>query len=348
MATAVLTRSQAEQQERTTQVLPARRHVILLLVLIAISCLAIEAGSAVFVGRVSRILRRFDAQRAEALQVRKSGAASLSVLLVGNSLLQQGIDLAQLQAKVGSSAHLTRYAVSNTGYLDWYYGLRRLFREGSRPDVVIVTMNARQFMTRSIAGDYAVHSMVDAEDLMKLAADMGASNTEASSLVADRASAFYGTRSDIRTWALQMVLPRFEQVRDLITPPSSELPSDDEIAERIAPRLEALRNVCAEYGARMIILIPPAVSRDGSEGLKRAAALVKIPVLDPYAPGELPANFFSDGFHLNAEGAARFTDRVGQMVRGYFSSTSLGPFKTQYTAGARPLSGPSMISIIAN
>jgi hypothetical protein len=320
MATAVLTRSQSEQQETTTQVLPARWHVILLLAVIAISCLAIEAGSALFVGRVSRILRRFDAQRAEALQVRKSGAASLSVLLVGNSLLQQGIDLAQLQAKVGSSAHLTRYAVSNTGYLDWYYGLRRLFREGSRPDVVIVTMNARQFMSRSIAGDYAVHSMVDAQDILKLAADMGASNTEGSSLVADRASAFYGTRSDIRTWALQVILPRFEQVRDLITPPSSELPSDDEIAQRIAPRLEAMRDVCAEYGARIMVLVPPAVSRDGSEGLKRAATLINIPVLDPYAAGELPPDLFSDGFHLNAEGAARFTDRVARMLHTFFST----------------------------
>jgi hypothetical protein len=325
MATAALTRSQNQQQEGKLlrgerKLLPTRSHVIVLLVLIAISCLAIEAGTALFVGRVSRILRRFEAQRAQALQVRKSGASSPSVLLVGNSLLEHGIDLPLLQTKVGGSAQVTRYAVSNTGYLDWYYGLRRLFREGSRPDVVIVMLNPRQFMSRSIAGDYAVHSMVDARDLMKLAADLGSSNTEASSLVAEHASAFYGSRSDIRTWALHIVLPRFEEVRRLMSPPSSQLPSDDEIAERIGARLDAMRRVCAEYGTFMMVLVPPALNRDGSEGLKRAAARLDIPVLAPYAPGELAADLFSDGLHLNEQGAARCTGRVANMLRSDFSS----------------------------
>jgi hypothetical protein len=296
--------------------LPARSDVVLLLIVIAISCLAIEVGSSLFVGRASKIRRRFDTQRAEALQVRRSAAnGSPSVLLVGNSLLQRGIDLPRLQEKVGPSARLTRYAVSNTAYLDWYYGLRRLFHESSLPDVVIVVLNPRQFISRSIAGDYAVHSMVDAQDLMNLAADLGSSNTEASSLVAERASAFYGSRSDIRIFALQIILPRFEEVRDLITPTSSELPTEDEISQRVEPRIDAMRHVCAEHGAFMMVLVPPALGRDGSEGLKRAAARFDIPVLAPYSPDELPADFFSDGFHLNAKGAARFTDRVAQMLR---------------------------------
>ncbi len=322
MATAALTTSQT--QERESKLLPTRSDIILLLVLIAIACLAIEAGSAFLVGRVSKIRRRFDMQRAEALQVQRSPVGPPSVLLVGNSLLQHGIDLPVLQQKVGSAAHLTRYAVSSTGYLDWYYGLRRLFREGSRPDVVIVVLNPRQFMSHSIAGDYAVHSMVDAKDLMKLAGDLGSSNTEASTLVADRASAFYGSRTDIRVFALQIVLPRFEEVRDSITPPPSQLPTDEEIATRIAPRIEAMRHICAQYGASMLLLVPPALGRDGSEGLKRAAARFGIPVLEPYAPDELTADFFSDGFHLNERGAALFTDRVAHMLRSSFGSQSYG------------------------
>lgn len=316
MATAALTTSPT--QERESKLLPARSDLVLLLVVIALSLLAIEVGSSLFVGRVSKIRRRFDAQRAEALQVRRSGAGSPSVLLIGNSLLQRGIDLPRLQQELGGAARLTRYAISNTGYLDWYYGLRRLFQEGSRPDVVIVVLNPRQFISHSIAGDYAVHSMVDTQDLMKLASDLGSSNTEASTLIADRASGFYGSRSDIRVFVLQIVLPRLEEVRDLITPPPPQLPTDEEIATRIAPRIEAMRRVCAEYGASMMLLVPPALGRDGSEGLKRAAARFDIPVLAPYAPDELSADFFSDGVHLNEQGAARFTERVAHLLRSSF------------------------------
>lgn len=334
MATAALTTSQNRPQETQLQQqeskpFPTRSDIILLLVLIAISCLAIEVGSSLFVGRVSKIRQRFDAQRAEALQVRRSGAGSPSVLLIGNSLLQRGINLPLLQQEVGGTARLTRYAISNTGYLDWYYGLRRLFHEGSRPDVVIVVLNPRQFISHGIAGDYAVHSMVDSQDLMKLASDLGSSNTEASTLVADRASGFYGSRSDIRVFALQMVFPRFEEVRDLITPPPPQLPTDEEIATRIAPRMDAIRRVCAEYGASMMLLVPPALGHDGSEGLKRAAARFGIRVLVPYAPDELTPDYFSDGVHLNGQGAARFTDRVAHLLRSSLGGNPIKPTRDQ-------------------
>ena len=47
---------------------------------------------------------------------------------------------------------VTRFVVEDTNYLDWYYGLRRLFREGARPKVVILVINARQLMSPNVHG----------------------------------------------------------------------------------------------------------------------------------------------------------------------------------------------------
>jgi lysophospholipase L1-like esterase len=43
-----------------------------------------------------------------------------------------------------------------------------------------------------------------------------------------------------------------------------------------------------------------------------AAANEGISVLIPYQPAELPAKAFSDGFHLNRQGAELFTSRLGK------------------------------------
>src|SRR5256885_10375697 len=68
---------------------------------------------------------------------------SASVLIVGNSLLVDGIDRADLQRRM-PGYHIALYPVEGTLYLDWYFGLRRLFSEGSRPALVILAAGERK------------------------------------------------------------------------------------------------------------------------------------------------------------------------------------------------------------
>jgi hypothetical protein len=292
---------------------PTRRDIIVLLAMIAIACAGIELGTMIFLGHVSRIQKRFASERKTALAAGTTETRP-SVLLVGNSLLEQGIDPNQLQEELGKSVAISRYAVSNTNYFDWYFGLRRLFREGAKPDVVVVMLNARQLMSRSISGDYAVQTMMDTRDVWELANGLGSSNTELSALYADRASVFYGSRGEIRNWILHAVFPPFEEIRSSLKPSNPPLPSDQEIAANVQPRLEKMSNVCHEHGATMVLLMPAALAQDGSGGVRKAVDLLGIRVLAPFSPGELPSELFSDGFHLNAAGAKRYTTRVAELL----------------------------------
>jgi hypothetical protein len=54
-----------------------------------------------------------------------------------------------------------------------------------------------------------------------------------------------------------------------------------------------------------MFLVPPSLSRsDPAEAIQADAKGAGITVLVPFAPGEMPRSAFSDGFHLNADGAA--------------------------------------------
>jgi len=59
-------------------------------------------------------------------------------LLVGNSLLLYGVDLDRLHELTSGRMQIYPIFLEATGYYDWLYGLRRLFRQGSRPQVVVV------------------------------------------------------------------------------------------------------------------------------------------------------------------------------------------------------------------
>ena len=77
--------------------------------------------------------REVEDRRAAVLLQPRMPDGSTSILVVGNSLLLHGIDRARLQREMGSRYHVVLYPIEGTTYLDWYFGLRRLFADGARP-----------------------------------------------------------------------------------------------------------------------------------------------------------------------------------------------------------------------
>ena len=74
-----------------------------------------------------------------AIHLRKTpGSKTKHILILGNSLVGQGIDFGALQQTLPPDWKAHRFWIYNTYYTDWYFGLRRLFAEGSRPDVVAI------------------------------------------------------------------------------------------------------------------------------------------------------------------------------------------------------------------
>jgi hypothetical protein len=264
---------------------------------------------------VSRIENRREAEYQSALHIRPiHSGRSESVLVAGNSLLLEGVNFQQLQQEVGPDLDLRRTVVEGTLYLDWYYGLRRLFDAGAQPNAVVLVLNPVQLTSSAIASDYTAHFMVDDKDLARFATDIGADRNRFSSLVLAHFSFFYGARAEIRNWVLGQMLPDLPRLSRSFRH-DQKAPDHDALQALAVRRLIQLQDLCWQHGANLVFVIPPANEDFGASAVDREAMAQGINVLMPIAPGVLPKTDYSDGFHLNAEGAGKFTPALAAALK---------------------------------
>jgi len=113
---------------------PALLHARALLGICAILVLFFEVFADYSLKHDSETYARVSQQYAEAVKVRPSRIGEpASVLMVGNSLLMEGIDVDRLQELTSSKMRIYPIFLEATGYYDWLYGLQRLFRQGGGP-----------------------------------------------------------------------------------------------------------------------------------------------------------------------------------------------------------------------
>ena len=230
--------------------------------------------------------------------------------------MQKGIDFYMLNDMLRPEYAVTRFVVEDTNYLDWYFGLLRLFREGARPKAVILVLNARQLLASNVQGDAFAELLMDSHDLLSVKRTVASDNTVTSNLLFANLSRYYGVRGEIHKWFLLRVLPGFPVLAARLRPPIPSLPPDEEIDREATERLQEMANLCTQHGAQFIFVVPPStVARDGSAAIQRAGDRIGIPVLVPIPPQELPLDLYSDGFHLNRKGAAIFTQALSSSLR---------------------------------
>jgi hypothetical protein len=301
---------------------PTKAHIVLVLALCALFCLTAEAVTGYFFGRVSRIESRREGEYRMAMMVRSGKPQrKLSVLLAGNSLLLHGVDFPELQSELGPEVQLYRVVFEGTSYLDWFYGLNHIFRQGARPDVVVLLLSPVQFTDDESVGDYGARMLVDHRDILSYARDVGADRNRTSVLALDNLSFFFGARAEIRTWILGKLLPDLPRLTNYFRG-NSDSAAYTVPLEVATSRLAQLRATCGRYGAAFLLTIPP--TREDSPAEARAVELAGasqgVPVLVPVGEGVLPKSDYADLVHLNPQGAARFTrlfaGRLRQFVRG--------------------------------
>jgi hypothetical protein len=314
--------------------------MVLILVCVLV-CMGIEVGSATLFSRLSRIENRRTSEYANALAIRPvHNQHEASVLVAGNSLLLEGVDFHRLQEDVGSGIELRRAVVENTFYLDWYYGLRRLFRMGSQPDAVVLMLNPSQLTSEAIDGDYTAHLLLDSRDLLKLAKDTGADRNRLSAMALSNVSFFYSTRAEIRNWILGKLLPDLPTLtKRLHSPPRLLDPSTVQAIATV--RLRQLQQVCQEHEVNLVVVIPPSLKDSGEMAVMRASEATRVPVLLPIRPGELAESYYSDGFHLNSIGAEKFTPALAEGLRkvlsvNYARNTNTAPQASSNRPAASP------------
>jgi hypothetical protein len=288
---------------------------------LVISCALILVGleaSAQLLTRYSGTDRRVRRQYVDALGARPSVPGEpASVLMVGNSLLLDGVNVPELQRMTSTAAKVYPLFLEGTGYHDWFYGLQRLFRNGARPDVVLVGLGLDGVLDRGVRQEYAPRMLFDPQDILAASTEARLDRTATSSLLLGHWSAFWDMRHVLRVQLLTHTLPYFERMylADLWSGlKAKRVVPVSEAAESLAiSRLQRLRQLGDRYGTRVLILIPPTPSSTTAvRQLTEIAARAGVETLMPVDPATLPPRFIrADEIHVNEEGATYFTTALG-------------------------------------
>ncbi len=280
-----------------------------------IFCLSLEAVTRLAFSRISHIESRIAAEYRAALAVHRTPGIT-QILLLGNSLPLEGVALPQLQESLKGRAHVARFVIENTEYLDWYYGIRRLFAEGSSPDLVLLCIDATHLKSSKIRGEYSAFYLFQTADILQVAKAADLDLTKTAGLFLGRYSLFYAGRTGIRNFALNHTDERYaESVRNL--PPLTGKEQPEMNAEPLdESRLTALRTLCRSHNIDFTLLIPPGFGKSQAT-LEQAAEASHTNVLIPVHENEFVRTQYRDGYHLNGSGAKIFTERLGARLQTY-------------------------------
>ena len=282
----------------------------------AILIAALEISSGHLLKHDSGTFARVSRQYAEAVRVRPAKTGEpISVLMVGNSLLLEGVEVDRLQKLTSSQMRIYPIFLEATGYYDWLYGLQRLFREGARPQVVVIGVGVNSFLANSVRQDYSPLMLFDTRDTLAVASELEMDHTATSNLLLSHSSVFWDTRSVVRTQVLCHLVPRCKELFLLLKrqPP---IPPPTEFQTIASARLERLRELCEAHGAKLIILVPPTPSsEDAVRQMTIAAQRARVDSLVPIDPDTLSARYYQpDELHLNSEGAQLFTSALATFL----------------------------------
>jgi hypothetical protein len=162
---------------------------------------------------------------------------------------------------------------------------------------------------------------VDRWDLTGLAKSIGADRNRMSSLALANLSFFYGTRAEIRTWVLGNIMPDLPSLVRLFHF-AHATPESEALRQVATERLIQLHELCERHGVALVVVIPPAKEDSGASAVMQAAATSGVKVLIPIEPGALLASDYSDNFHLNSYGAAKFTPALADRLKQVLSETT--------------------------
>ena len=273
---------------------------------------ALEVTTRLVFPRINHIWRILQADHLTAISLHPSEQNAATLLMVGNSYLEVGVNRDNLQREIAPAYSIAYLPMSGTSYLDWYFGLRKLFAEGSRPSVVGVCLSTRDLISDTTYGGSFAHTLMLRSDLLRVKKESHLDNTMASDYFLDSLSSWMGHRAETHNWLLRRVAPEINDLVAYLKPKNQPLPPSDVIVAKALPRLRMLNELSQQNGARFFLLIPPTMDvQDASKEIQQAAAKEGILVLLPFQHAELPESAFLDGAHLNPQGAALFTERLG-------------------------------------
>jgi hypothetical protein len=299
----------------------ATKGIIALLLGLAIFLLGLETASPRILTRLSRIERRVEDETRAVRTLRAFTADGRpTVLLTGNSLLIEGVQIDALRDDLATQCAVSRLAIEQTHYLDWYFGLRRLLEQGSHPSVIILTLATDQVASRFTLGESFAHRQMSARDFPLVVREAKLDRTTASTYFFAHWSNWLADKGFIRQDVLILLVPNFRDLAARIADHSPHVDDPSVLLGMVQQRLPELHDLSETYGVKIVLLVPPTLHQDHSQEVQELGEKAGVPVWVPVPPGDFPRDLFRDGFHLNRQGSQIFTERLAEQIRAKIDS----------------------------
>ena len=260
-------------------------------------CAGLEVVTRLGLSRVSRIQKRIG----QDLSVARSIAPRVpdgipTILVVGNSLLLWQGRSRILKPELASANYLVDLLpIENTQFEDWYFGLRRLFAEGTRPSIVVICLSTRQLMSQTQTA-ILLPTTLCGQDLLLVESESQLDNTTTSAYFFANHSTWLGSRSEIRNWLMGKIMPNLVDLKDYFPAKTPAMPPKEQVVTRVLPHLLGLNVLCRAYGTALIVVIPPTLSKDdASSEIQSFAAARGIPVVVPLHSNDVEVVDFEMG-----------------------------------------------------
>jgi len=294
----------------------ARTGFIVLVVGLVLILLAFEFGSPIVLDHLSRTEHRVEVERKAARALRPTTPDGRpTVLLAGNSLLLEGVQLDKLHDELAPRYEVSRLGIEQTHFLDWYFGLRRLLQEGSRPGAIVLALGTDQLASKFTLGEEFAHRQMSARDLPLAIQETNLDRTTASTYFFAHWSNWLADKGVIRQRVLIVLVPNFRTLAGRIADHGAHIHEQEVLVGMAKKRLPELAELSRTYGVKIVLMVPPALREDYSRDIQQVGANVGMPVWVLSPPGEYPRSLYSDGYHLNQQGSSDYTSRLAEQIR---------------------------------
>lgn len=298
-----------------------RSGMVALLAGLAVILLGLEVGSPVMLTRLSRIERRVESETSAARTLRPfTPDGRPTVLLVGNSLLLEGVQLDRLRDNLAPQYAVSRLAIEQTHYLDWYFGLRRLLEQGSHPSVIVLSLATDELASRFTLGESFAHRQMSARDFLRVVQETKLDKTTASTYFFAHWSNWLADKGYLRQDVMILLVPNFRELAGRIADHGPHINNPSVLLGMAQQRLPELSELAQTYRVKIVLLVPPALRPDYSQEVQQLGDKAGVPVWVLSPPGEFPRDFYRDGFHLNAHGSEIFTARLANQIRAQLAN----------------------------
>jgi len=267
-----------------------------------------------------------------------AGRPGTSMILLGNSLTQNGYDMALLRARLAAAGngdvHIEKVALSGSSPIEWYHNFDHCFvRRGETPNVIVINMSPSGIYDDLPAGyrigwlanetDWGDVPEVLLDDLNDF--EIGGQYLQA------RVSMLYATRWDIRAGVLQKLVPDVWEGMKWVNngqpkPKARAGPAGSAAGEPVRSYSLLIRmlELAKKNTARPIFVAMPARDTYSIEpGLPDIIKKYDGVFIDARTIPGLTAAGFEDSWHLNPEGAKVFTPFMAEKL-GEIGSTKRG------------------------